>query len=56
MEQQKQENLPSATQKFAEINPQQNFFQFGDIQFDSRFDSGNLSKVTNPEPQKVRFL
>ena len=34
-------------------NPQQNLFQFGPINFDSRFDSGNLWKVINPEPSKV---
>lgn len=37
----------------AEINPQQNLFEFEDIKFDSRFDSGNLLNVINPEAFKV---
>ena len=38
---------------FINNHPQQTFFEFGPIKFDSRFDSGNLSKVTNPEINKV---
>ena len=34
------ENLP-----LANVNPQQTHFEFGDIIFDSRFDSGNMSRV-----------
>ena len=39
--------------KFINANPQQNLFEFGPIKFDSRFDSGNLSKVTHPDSSRV---
>jgi len=38
-----------------EMNPQQNVFEFNGIRFNSCFDSGNLARVTHPEPYKVRL-
>lgn len=41
---------------FLEINPQQTSFVFGSLKFDSKFDSGNLGKVTNVEPNTVQRI
>ena len=42
-----------ATSPFLGLHPQQNYFEFGTIKFDSRFDSGNLGKVVNVDTDKV---
>ena len=35
------------------VHPQQNFFEFDQLSFDSRFDSGNLAKAEKKENFKV---
>ncbi len=37
-------------QELRSLQPQQNFFEFDGIKFDSRFDSGNLAKVALSAP------